>query len=84
MPYDTLEKAQERILELEEELGNVKTERDTLSENNNSLSEECENLRTLNQKYFNKLMAQDTSVKPNEDDDTEVLSCEEFAKTINL
>lgn len=84
MPYDTLETAQERILELEEELEKVNAERITLSENNSSLTTECETLRTLNQKYFNKLMAQDNTGKTNEEEEPEIMSCEEFAKTINL
>lgn len=84
MPYDTLETAQERILELEEELENVRMERNTLSENNSSLTTECENLRILNQKYFNRLVAQDNTGKPKEEEEPEIMSCEDFAKTINL
>ena len=77
----TLEQAQERILELTEQNTTLTQERDTLSQNNESLKNECEELRKLNQKYFNRLIAQDTK----EDDEPEpepVLSCEEFAKTL--
>ncbi len=81
--YDTIESAQERILELEGQLADVTTERDTLSENNKKLTEESENLRTLNQKYFNKLIAQEETGKPNEEE-PEIPSCEEFAKTLKF
>lgn len=83
MAYDTLEEAQARILELDEEIERVRGERDTLSQNNNTLTQENENLRTLNQKYFNKLIAQD-DIKNKQDDDEgeEVPTCEEFANTL--
>lgn len=83
MPYDTLESAQERILELEGKLADVETERDTLSENNKKLTEETENLRTLNQKYFNKLIAQETPEKEKEEE-RDVPTCEDFALSLNL
>lgn len=79
MAYDTLEEAQARILELEEENQRITGERDTLSQNNESLTQQNENLRTLNQKYFNKLIAQEEQENPEEKDEPEVPTCEEFA-----
>ncbi len=86
MPYDTLESAQARILELEEQVSVLTTERDSLSQNNSELSATCENLRTENQKYFNKLIAQYDRGDCDKDDDTEETAptCEEFAKTLNI
>jgi len=84
VPYDTLESAQERILELEAQLGDLQTERDTLSENNDSLTRDNENLRTLNQKYFNKLIAQENTEKQKDEEEPEVPSCEDFAKTLKF
>ena len=84
----TLEQAQERIVELTEEVTQLKTERDTLSQNNEQLTSDLENQRTLTQKYFNKLIAQEETDDQNGDGDDEVdgevLSCEEFAKTLNF
>ena len=82
----TLEEAQEKLLELQEENQQLKAEKETLSQNNETLTADNENLRTLNQKYFNKLIAQEEDTK-NKDGDPEgddVLSCEEFAKTITI
>ena len=85
MAYDTLESAQERILELEGELDDVKTERDSLSSDNEKLKTETENLRTLNQKYFNRLIAQDdkTDDTGSEGED-DIPSCVDLAKSIKI
>lgn len=81
----TLEEAQERIIEMQEQIDNLTTERDTLSQENETLRNDSENLRTLNQKYFNKLIAQDIE---NDDKGTEgdepVPTCEEFATTLEI
>lgn len=81
----TLEEAQERILEQQEQIDNLTTERDSLSQENETLRNDNEGLRTLNQKYFNKLIAQDMG---NDDKGTEgddpVQTCEEFASTLNI
>lgn len=85
MAYDTLEEAQARILELDEQVGNLTTERDSLSQNNEQLKKDNESLRTLNQNYFNKLIAQDTGKKEDKKEkDEPVPTCEEFAKTLNF
>ena len=83
--YDTLEKAQEAILDLQNRVTELTNERDTLSQNNNQLTQELESVRTLNQKYFNKLSAQfqDQEGKNNNDDE-EAPSCEDFAKTLDI
>lgn len=81
----TLEEAQQKILDLTEENQNLKTEKETLSGENKTLKEDNENLRTINQKYFNKLLAQETPEKPEDEEESdEVQSCEEFAKTITI
>lgn len=81
----TLEEAQAEIVRLNEELTERTNERDTLSQNNATLTEDNERLRKLNQNYFNKLSAQfDASKDKNNDEDKEVQSCEEFAKTITI
>lgn len=79
----TLEEAQERILDLEEELTTARNERDTFSQNNATLTAENENLRKLNQKYFNKLSQQFVPQEEPAKDEPEE-SLEDFAKTINI
>lgn len=81
----TLEEAQAEIIRLQEELTARTNERDTLSQNNATLTADLESVRKLNQTYFNKLSAQ-YSEQDDENDDTEekVASCEEFAKTLNI
>ena len=81
----TLEEAQAEIIRLNEQLTERTNERDTLSQNNATLTQENESLRTLNQKYFNKLSAQfQNQEDKNDSGDKEVQSCEEFAKTLNI
>jgi len=85
MAYDTLEEAQARIVELEEELTQEKSNSKTLSEENETLKKENEDVRTLNQKYFNKLIAQDdTKTKPADPEGEKVPTCEEFASKLEI
>ena len=81
----TLEEAQAEIIRLNEQVTELTNERDTLSQNNNTLTGELESVRKLNQQYFNKLSAQ-YSQQPDENNDgeEEVQSCEDFAKTLNI
>ena len=67
----TLEEAQAEILRLNDELANANTDKQTLSQNNENLSKELEQVRTINQQYYNRLMAQfsDPEGKPNDDDE---------------
>lgn len=83
--FNTLEEAQAEIIRLNEALTEVTNERDTLSQNNNTLTGELESVRKLNQQYFNKLSAQ-YSQEPDKTDDKEeeVQSCEDFAKTLDI
>ena len=79
----TLEEAQARILELVEQNQALTAERDSLSQNNNELTAERDSLRELNQKYFNKLIAQEVH-EDKTDPEPPPVSCEEFAKTLNI
>lgn len=81
----TPEEMQARILELQEEAEENRMTIETLSQNNETLTADNERLRSLNQKYFDKLTAQylpeDNS---SEEGRNEILSCEEFAKTLKI
>lgn len=81
----TLEEAQAEIIRLNEQVTELTNERDTLSQNNVTLTGELESLRKLNQQYFNKLSAQ-YSQEPDktDNDEEEVQSCEDFAKSLNI
>lgn len=81
----TLEEAQAEIIRLNEQVTELTNERDTLSQNNTTLTGELESVRKLNQQYFNKLSAQ-YSQEPDKTDneEEEVQSCEDFAKTLNI
>ena len=83
--FNTLEEAQAEIIRLNEALTERTNERDTLSQNNNTLTQELESVRKLNQQYFNKLSAQ-YSQEPDKTDneEEEVQSCEDFAKTLDI
>lgn len=83
MTYDTLETAQARILELDDQIAELTSERNSLSENNELKDQEIADLRTQNQKYFNRLIAQDRDTEKDEEkEEPEIPTCEEFAKDI--
>ena len=85
MPFDNLEDAQAEILRLNERLTEVETERDSLSQNNTQLAADLARVRTKNQEYFEKLSSyySPTPGKTKEQEE-EVVSCEEFAKTLTI
>lgn len=84
MPFDTLEAAQAEIVRLTDELTERTNERDTLSQNNETLTAELDQVRTLNQKYFNKLIAQNTDPDGGQKEEDPAPSCEEFANTLKF
>lgn len=82
---NTLEEARAEILRLQEVNTELTNERDTLSQNNATLTGELEQVRKLNQQYFNKLSAQYSPEQDKTDnEDEQVPSCEDFAKTLNI
>ena len=81
----TLEEAQAKILEQAETITQLTNEKETLSQNNASLTEELDSVKKLNQQYFNKLSQQYLPQEDeNNDEEKEVPSCEEFARTLNI
>lgn len=83
--FSTVEEAQAEILRLNERVTELTNERDTLSQNNANLTQELDAQRQLNQTYFNKLNAQySQEADENNDDEEEVQTCEDFAKTLNI
>lgn len=81
----TLEEAQAQIVQLQEDITAITNERDTLLQNNETLTGELNSVRELNQKYFNKLTAHYFPEDDKKDDEDEkVVSCEEFAKTLKI
>ena len=79
----TLEEAQEQIVELSERISYLETERDLLSSQNSELVGEVEKVRTINQKYFEKLTAQTLPDEEPEPDEPEE-SLVDFAKTLSI
>ena len=83
--FATLEEAQAEIIRLREELTERTNERDTLSQNNQTLTDDNTRLRNLNQTYFNKLSAQYTEpADEKKDEEEEVQTCEEYALTLKF
>lgn len=83
--FDTLEKAQAEIIRLNQELTARTNERDTFSQNNEKLTKELGEVRTLNQQYFNQLSAQYSHQEEEEEEEEETLpTCEEFAKSLKI
>ena len=81
--FKTIEEAKAKILELQEENTKLTTERDTLSENNKTLTEELGSVKKLNQQYFNKLSQQYLPEGDDPDPEPEP-SLEEFALTLKI
>ena len=81
---NTLEEARAEILRLQEQNTELTNERDTLSQNNTQLTGELEQVRKLNQQYFNKLSAQFQDQEDKNDNEPEVQSCEDYAKTLTI
>ena len=79
--YETLEAALERILQLEEELRTVTGERDTANDAISQLNTQLNEVREINQRYFNRLTQEKEET---EKEEPEVISCEDFARTINI
>lgn len=80
----TLEEAQAEIIRLQEQVTELTNEKDTLSQNNTTLTQELEGVRKLNQQYFNKLSQQFIPTEDKNDEEEEVPSCEDFARTLNI
>lgn len=80
--FETLEEAQAEIIRLQEANAQLTTERDTLSQNNETLSGELASVKQLNQQYFNKLSQQFLPAEGKKDNEQEAPSCQEFAKTL--
>lgn len=81
----TLEEAQAEILRLQELNATLETEKKNYSDRIVELQGENEKVRELNQQYFLKLSAQyKPTPNPEDDEDDDVQSCEEFAKTLTI
>lgn len=79
------EELREYIVELDEENTTLKDEKETLSQNNENLNKELERVRTVNQRFFEKLTAQNVETEnKTKDEGEEVPSCEAFARTLNI
>lgn len=85
--FNTIEEARAEILRLNEELATRTTERDNYADKASKLEKDNESVRELNQQYFLKLSAQykpNTENEDEDDEDEDVLSCEDFAKTLTI
>ena len=81
----TLEEAKAEIVRLNTELTNANNDKQTLSQNNENLAKELEQVRTINQQYYNRLMAQFSEPEGKKDEeDEDAPTCEEFAKTLKI
>lgn len=79
---NTIEEARAEIVRLSDALTAMTNERDTLSQNNETLTQDNERLSRLNQTYFNRIMAQDSNQAGEPEEETEVPTCEEYARTL--
>ena len=80
----TLEEAQAEIIRLQEENAQKDTELENYRTKVNELTEENKTVRDLNQSYFLKLSAQYEKEDVDDDEEEDVPTCEEFAKTLTI
>ena len=80
----TLEEAQARILQLEEQNATLQTENENYSTQVSNLNGELEKVREINQQYFLKLSAQYHPNTEPEHDEPDAPTCEEFAATLTI
>lgn len=83
--FNTIEEARAEIVRLMQDNTRLTNERDTMAANNQQLAADLEQVRQLNQRYFNELTAELSGQgdKPNEDDQP-APTCEEFAAQLNI
>lgn len=85
MEINTIEEARAEIVRLTDELNQRNADYETLSHDNDTLRNDLDQVRTINQQYFNRLMQQDSKPAGGAPlDDEEAPTCEEFAKTLNI
>lgn len=82
--FDTVEAAQAEILRLNGRITELETERDVLSQDKETLAKDLDKSRKLNQDYFNQLSVQYSQDKEEEEEEEEALSCEDFARTLDI
>lgn len=78
----TLEEAQARILELEEQVTTLTSERDNVQQNLTETERTLQEVRDLNHKYFLRLSNNPTPAPDDGKEDTPTL--EEFALTLKI
>jgi regulator of replication initiation timing len=79
----TMEELQQQVLDLQEENAQLRTSNETLSQERENLQHEIDDVRTLNQKMFLKLTAEQS--KADDDDgknDPPAKSCADVAKEL--
>ena len=79
----TLEEAQAKILELQEELNTVKGEKETLTQTNNTLTEDLKKAREVNQKMLEKVIDHKED-KDDKDKEEPQKTLEEYAEGLNI
>lgn len=79
----TLEEAQAKILELQEELNTVKGEKETLTQTNNTLTEDLKKAREVNQKMLEKVVDHKED-KDDKDKEEPQKTLEEYAEGLNI
>lgn len=77
----TMEELQQQVIDLTDEVTQLRTNNETLSQNNTNLQKEIDDVRTLNQKMFLKLTAETVKDEPDESEPP-AKSCTDFAKEI--
>lgn len=83
MEYETVEQARERILELEETINGLNANIETLQGEKTDLENNVQSLREINQRYYNKLIAQETT-EPTDDEEEDTESLEDFARNLKI
>lgn len=79
MPDMTIEQAQERIMDLENQVAALTTERDTLKTSNDGLTNDLNHARRLNSQLLERVTEPEEPAAP---DEPELPSWKDLAKTL--
>lgn len=78
----TMEELQQQVLDLQEENAQLRTSNETLSQERENLQHEIEDVRTLNQKMFLKLTAEQSKLDEPGEPEPPAKSCTDVAKEL--
>lgn len=83
MEFENLEQAMEHIVELNDRIHQLEDDLENRNQTIGNLQNESQSLREINQRYYNRLIAQETETEPAEEEE-QTESLEDFARKLKI